>query len=101
MRVIFALALAGIVAFLASAEAFASDGPNRIALVIGNAKYPDSDVILKEAVNDAQDIAAELKRDKFDVETGVNLTGDAMRQALDRLYAKIGQGSVALIFFDG
>jgi tetratricopeptide (TPR) repeat protein len=101
MRVIFALALASIVAFFASAEAFASDGPNRVALVIGNAKYPDSDVILKEAVNDAQDIAAELKRDKFDVETGVNLTGDAMRQALDRLYAKVGQGSVALIFFDG
>jgi tetratricopeptide (TPR) repeat protein len=101
MRGIFALALAGILALLASADTFAADGPNRVALVIGNAKYPDSDVILKEAVNDAQDIAAELKRDSFDVETGVNLAGEAMRQALDRLYAKIGPESVALIFFDG
>ncbi len=101
MRVISALTLAGILAFFTHAETFAADGPGRVALVIGNAKYPDSDSILKDAANDSQDIADELRHDNFDVEIGVNLTGDAMRQALDRLYAKIGQGSVALIFFDG
>jgi tetratricopeptide (TPR) repeat protein len=46
-------------------------------------------------------VADELKRDGFDVERGLNLSGDAMRQALDRFYAKIQQGGVALIFFDG
>src|ERR1700754_4845737 len=73
----------------------------RFALVIGNAKYPDAEAPLKEPINDARDIAEELKRDGFDVETGENLTGDAMRRALERLYARIKPGSVALIFFSG
>jgi len=101
MRVISALMLAGILALPGNAETFAADGQGRFALVIGNSKYPDSDVILKDAANDTQDIADELRHDRFDVEIGVNLTGDAMRGALNRLYAKIGEGSAALIFFDG
>src|SRR4051812_31013710 len=73
----------------------------RFALVIGNAKYPDAEAPLKEPINDARDIAVELKRDGFDVETGENLTGDAMRRALERLYARIKPGTVALIFYSG
>ena len=56
---------------------------------------------LKEPVNDARDVAAELKRDGFSVEVGENLTGDAMRRAFDRLYGRIKPGSVVLIFFSG
>jgi hypothetical protein len=74
---------------------------DRVALVIGNAKYPDAEAPLKEPINDARDIAVELKRNGFDVETGENLTGDAMRRALERLYARVKPGSVALIFFSG
>lgn len=74
---------------------------DRVALVIGNAKYPDSEAPLKEPINDAHDIADELKHDGFDVETGENLSGEAMRRALDRLYGRIKPGSVALIFFSG
>ena len=74
---------------------------DRFALVIGNAKYPDADAPLKEPINDARDIADELKRDGFTVEVGENLTGEAMRKAFDRLYGHIKPGSVALIFFSG
>src|SRR6201995_5451815 len=74
---------------------------DRFALVIGNAKYPDAEAPLKEPINDAKDIASELSRSGFDVETGENLTGDAMRRALERLYARIKPGSVALVFFSG
>ena len=77
----------------------AADRGDRIALVIGNAKYPDADAPLKEPINDARDVADELKRDGFNVEIGENLTGDAMRRAFDRLYGRIKPGSVALIFF--
>jgi lipoprotein NlpI len=70
-------------------------------LVIGNAKYPDADAPLKEPLNDARDVADELKRDGFSVEIGENLTGDGMRRAFDKLYGKIKPGSVALIFFSG
>ena len=73
----------------------------RFALVIGNAKYPDNDAPLKDAVNDARELAIELRRDGFDVDIGENLTKDAMRSAFERLYGKIKPGSVALIFFSG
>jgi hypothetical protein len=89
----------------ALAPATASDatenGSARVALVIGNASYPDSEAPLKEPINDARDIADELKHDGFDVETGENLTGEGMRLALKRLYSRIKPGSVALIFVSG
>ncbi len=74
---------------------------DRVALVIGNAKYPDADAPLKEPINDAHDVADELKRDGFSVEVQENATGDAMRRAFDRLYGKIKPGSVALLFYSG
>src|SRR6202047_3822138 len=79
----------------------AATAADRFALVIGNAKYPDADAPLKEPINDAREVADELKRDGFNVEVGENLTGEAMRRAFDKLYARIKPGSVALIFYSG
>src|ERR1700716_4386104 len=76
-------------------------GAERFALVIGNAKYPHAETPLKEPINDARDIADELKRDGFSVEVGENLTIDGMRRAFDKLYGRIKPGSVALVFFSG
>jgi hypothetical protein len=73
----------------------------RLALVIGNAKYPDAEAPLREPINDARELADELKRDGFAVEIGENLTIDQMRRAFERLYGKIKPGSVALLFFSG
>jgi hypothetical protein len=97
IRLTLLLTLAFSVVSIAPSSA-ASD---RYALVIGNAKYPDADAPLREPINDARDVADELKRDGFAVEIGENLTGDAMRRAFERLYGKIRPGSVALIFFSG
>jgi len=74
---------------------------DRFALVIGNSKYPDADAPLKEPINDARDVADELKRDGFTVDIGENLTVDGMRRGFERLYGKVKPGSVALIFFSG
>src|SRR6266403_3820285 len=76
-------------------------GADRFALVIGNSKYPDAEAPLKEPINDARDIAEELKRDGFNVDVGENLTGDAMHRAFERLYGRIKPGCVALVFFSG
>ena len=73
----------------------------RVALVIGNSKYPDAESPLKEPVNDAREVAAELKTNGFDVELGENLNIDGMRRAIDRLYARIKPGAAALIFYSG
>ena len=89
-----------LTALFAAFSSVATAAPAKFALVIGNAKYPDNDVAMNDATNDAQDIADELRRDGFEVDRGMNLTGDGMRQALARFYAKIQPGSIALLFFD-
>src|SRR3984957_208393 len=86
---------------LSIASIVPSAAADRFALVIGNAKYPDADTPLKEPVNDAREMADELKRDGFAVDVGENLTGDGMRRAFERLYGHIKPGTVALIFFSG
>ncbi len=73
----------------------------RFALVIGNAEYPDNRAPLRDAVNDARRLAEELQRYGFDVDLRENLEKSGTQRALDRLYAKIEPGSVALIFFSG
>jgi Flp pilus assembly protein TadD len=100
MRIRLALLLILTLSVAPAVSSFAASG-DRFALVIGNAKYPDAETPLKESLNDARDIADELKRDGFDVEIGQNLTNDAMHKALDRLYGKIRPGSAVLIFFSG
>ncbi|WLA54349.1 caspase family protein [Bradyrhizobium diazoefficiens] len=100
MRTTIALLLAGLIAVCGGTASRAADAA-KLALVIGNAKYPDNEFVLNDAANDAQALADELKRDGFVVDRQTSLTGDAMRQALDRFYARIERGAVALIFFDG
>ncbi|MBB4382114.1 caspase family protein [Bradyrhizobium sp. SBR1B] len=99
MKIRFFLLLPLLVSLVPTAPSLAAG--DRFALVIGNAKYPDADAPLKEPINDARDVADELKRDGFSVEIGENLTGDGMRRAFDKLYGKIKPGSVALVFFSG
>jgi Tfp pilus assembly protein PilF len=102
MNTRFAVIAAAFLSVMPAAPSAAMDAhSDRVALVIGNAKYPDSETPLKDSINDVRDIADELKHDGFDVETGENLTGSAMRAALDRLYGRIKPGCVALIFFSG
>src|SRR3982074_766150 len=100
MRIRLAL-LVTLIFSLAQIAPSAAAGGDRFALVIGNAKYPDAEAPLKEPINDARDVADELKRDGFSVEIGENLTGEAMRRAFDKLYGRIKPGSVVLVFFSG
>ena len=55
---IFSAAIFSVVSIAPSLAA-----SDRYALVIGNAKYPDAEAPLKEPINDARDVAEELKRD--------------------------------------
>jgi hypothetical protein len=98
MKIRLALLVTLILAVAPITPSFAAD---RYALVIGNAKYPDADAPLKEPINDAREVADELKRDGFNVDIGENLTGEAMRRAFDKLYGRIKPGSVGLVFFSG
>jgi len=73
----------------------------RIALIIGNGAYTETEAPLKDSVNSARALADELRRLGFDVDVGENLTSEGMRSAFDRFYGKIKSGSTALLFFSG
>jgi hypothetical protein len=99
-RLILLVALS-LLAGLAAEPARAQQNEARVALVIGNAAYPDADAPLKEPVNNVRTLTDELKRHGFEVDTGENLSKEAMRAALERFYGKINSGSTALLFFSG
>src|SRR5215510_13321150 len=99
-RLIFLVALS-LLAGLALVPVRAQQNEARVALVIGNAAYPDADAPLKEPVNNVRALTDELKRHGFEVDTGENLSKEAMRAALERFYGKINSGSTALLFFSG
>ena len=73
----------------------------RLALIIGNADYPDAEAPLKDPVVNARALGEELRRQGFDVDVGENLGKEQMRSAIERFYGKIKPGSTALIFFSG
>ncbi|MGZ9106978.1 MAG: caspase family protein [Rhodoplanes sp.] len=77
------------------------DGGPLVALVIGNAAYPDEEAPLVQPLNDARAMAAELRARGFDVELGENLTKQGMERALERFDAKITPGTTALLFYSG
>jgi len=79
----------------------AQQNDTRVALLIGNAAYPDAEAPLKDPVNNVRALAEELRRSGFDVDIGENLTKEAMRAAIERFYGKIKSGSTALLFFSG
>lgn len=73
----------------------------KVALVIGNATYPDDSKPLTAPIKDARAVAEELRKAGFDVVLGENLTKQKLRAALDSFKSKIKSGSAALLFFSG
>ncbi|HEX5865902.1 MAG TPA: caspase family protein, partial [Casimicrobiaceae bacterium] len=74
---------------------------SRVALVIGNATYPDDDQPLAQPTKDVKAIAEELRRADFDVITGEDVSKQKLRALLGSFKAKIKQGATALVFFSG
>jgi uncharacterized caspase-like protein len=90
-----------VVAAIGACPVKAQQNDTRLALVIGNASYPDAEAPLRDPVNNVRALAVELRRSGFEVDVGENLSKEAMREAFDRFYGKIKPGSTALLFFSG
>ncbi len=77
----------------------------RYALVIGNSLYPSKIGELKNPVNDATDMAAELKASNFEVQLLTNATYGQIRSALLKFKEKLDAGekdkTVGLFYFAG
>jgi formylglycine-generating enzyme required for sulfatase activity len=86
--------------FLLAASAMAE---KRIALVIGNDRYPNlsSDRQLAKAVNDAQAVGDALGKIGFSVIRGTNLGRQGMVDKLAELTAQLRPGDTAAFFYAG
>jgi uncharacterized caspase-like protein len=74
---------------------------SRIALLIGNGRYPDANAPLTQPINDARALTASLRRNGFDVDVVEDASKDDMSRAVDRLKSKITPDSVVMLFFGG
>jgi formylglycine-generating enzyme required for sulfatase activity len=72
----------------------------RVALVIGNGDYRNMPK-LKNAPNDARDLAAALQRLDFEVDLGVDLLLAGMQEKLQAFAKRAQTADVALAFFAG
>ena len=74
---------------------------SRVALVIGNGRYPDASAPLTQPINDARALTAALRDDGFEVEVVEDGTKEDMRRAIDRLKAKVRRDTVVMLFYSG
>jgi formylglycine-generating enzyme required for sulfatase activity len=72
-----------------------------VALVIGNANYPDADAPLPTTIKDARTLAEELRRNDFTVDLKENVGKDDMQRAIDAFTRRISSSTVALFYFSG
>lgn len=77
----------------------------RYALVIGNSNYPREIGILKNPVNDATDVATELRNSNFEVQLLTNATYVQLREAMRKFQEKLTSGprdqTVGLFYYAG
>ncbi len=74
---------------------------SKIALVIGNGRYPDANAPLTQPINDARALTAKLRSSGFDVDVVEDASKDDMRRAVARLQSKVKPDSVVMLFFGG
>jgi hypothetical protein len=79
---------------------FEVDSTRRVALVIGNNDYRHAPP-LRNAGNDAEDLAAALRAVDFDVEALLDADLRTLDGAVDRFISRISPGDVALFHYSG
>jgi uncharacterized caspase-like protein len=100
LRLLFLLCVTVASAML-SAFAWSQDRPPRVALLIGNASYPDASTPLSTTIRDARTLAEEFRRFDFEVDLKENVGKEDMRAAIDVFLNKIRNGTTALFYFSG
>jgi tetratricopeptide (TPR) repeat protein len=77
----------------------------RYALVIGNSNYNKDIGTLKNPLNDATDVASELRKSNFEVQLVTNATYVQMREAMRKFHEKLTAGpvdrTVGLFYYAG
>jgi formylglycine-generating enzyme required for sulfatase activity len=92
--------LCWVLLILTSSSAW-SQRPARLALVIGNAAYPDVQTPLATTIADAKSLAEELRRSGFEVDLKTNLSNSEFKRAIEDFTSKIKPEMSVLFYFSG
>jgi formylglycine-generating enzyme required for sulfatase activity len=92
--------LIGIIMLTAAASSQQRES-GRVALLIGNAGYPDVSAPLSTPIGDARALGAELRLHGFAVDLKENLDKQDMEAAIDVFLGQIREGTSALFYFSG
>jgi formylglycine-generating enzyme required for sulfatase activity len=90
-----------ILCAILTTPALSEETAGRVALLIGNADYPDASTPLTTTVGDARTLSEEFRRLDFNVDLEVDVGKSSMRRAIEAFVAKIKPGAVALFYFGG
>lgn len=100
MRQALSALIVAVLLMLASALATSASAERRVAFVIGNGKYNHA-AELPNPKNDANDVAAALKRSGFEVILGIDLDQHAMRETSIRFAKAARDADVAMFYYAG
>ena len=100
MRLAFWLCLMAVSAIMTS-SVWSEQQAARVALVIGNANYPDASTPLSTTIRDVHTLAEEFRRTGFAVDLKENVGKADMQSAIDAFTGKICPGMTALFYFSG
>lgn len=103
MRAVFGIVLLAIVVLLGGPFAYAETAPKRVALVIGNSAYAHVPALANPG-NDARLLAKTLAAAGFEVigsGAQLNLSGNAMRDAIRSFGRRLGENTVAVFYYSG
>jgi Caspase domain len=100
LRLLARLAMLSMAAAMAIMSAAPAAADKRVALVIGNGAYRNVPV-LPNPTNDAQDVAAALKRLDFETVLGLDLDRAGMDAAAIRFSRAAREADVALFYYSG
>jgi uncharacterized caspase-like protein len=96
----FRAAAIALMAVLPMIFALSASAETRVALVIGNAAYTHAPA-LANPKNDAEGVAASLKRLGFEVLAGTDLDKPSMDRLMQAFADKLEKAEVALVFYAG
>jgi hypothetical protein len=78
----------------------AASAETRVALVVGNGAYANK-AVLPNPANDAQDVAASLRKSGFEVILGTDLSQANMQELTIRFARAAGKADVAMFYYSG
>jgi len=100
-RTFFTVVARAVAVLFALSSSLAFADQQRLALVIGNADYPDLGAPLQVALKSARAVSEQLQTAGFDVEAHENLAKDSLQQSLQRFYDKIEPSAIIVFFYSG